>query len=398
MARLHDGAFYASEPFDVYRRLRNEAPVWWYGQGPFWALTKWEDIRFVSSHPVEFSSASGNKIDEKRNPGRITKRLNDGAPENIIGSDPPRHNQLRRLVSKAFTPRMVKSLEPKIRTLTGEILDTISPNEVVDFSALISSIPTYVISDLLGCDREFAPLFKRWAENAVKSVDIDTESIEWQEVERLNAELWQFMAGEIGKRRANPGDDLVSALMDSEIEGEQLSQPNLVMMLCTLLVAGSDTTKSLMAGGALEFARHPDQLDLLVADPGLASNAVEELLRWVSPLHTFCRTATVDTQIGGQEIAAGDYIAMVYPAANRDEDIWERAEELDITRSVDPMHLAFGWGEHACLGSHLARLETRVLFEELAARYPRWELAGPYRKWPSTIINIIDELPIRLGA
>jgi cytochrome P450 len=211
-------------------------------------------------------------------------------------------------------------------------------------------------------------------------------------------ELSAFIVEHIRAKRERTGQDLVSLLVASEVDGQPLSKEELFMFLLTLLVAGNETTRTLLSGGAIVLAEHPDQRGSLAADPGLLPGAVEECLRWVTPVHAFCRTATEDTVISGTQVRAGDYLCMLYASANRDERVFgPDAAEFDVRRRTVPVHLAFGFGEHVCLGASLARLEARIFYEELLARFPRYEVAGPVERVLSTTVAGIRSLPVVLA-
>lgn len=415
VARLDDPAFYASQPFHVYARLRREAPVFWYEPSEMWAISRYEDVRFVTSHPELFSSAyglspansipfdDGAQVVEDRLPRRAELRgcaqrqIVAPGTELLPASDPPRHTLLRRLVSSAFTPRVVASLEGLVYELTREALDSIEPGAITEVvEALAAPIPALVIAEMLGVPREGWDDFKRWSDGILAGLDTLGDPTNELSMDRYQhmMEFGQYFAAALLDRETNPRDDLLSALVQAEADGERLDLLNQLSMVGLLLVAGNETTRSLISTSVELLAAHPDQRAVLSEHPELMASAVEELLRMASPLVTFCRTAVEDTKLRGQKIRRGDYLVLLYAAANRDEEIWQSPEELDVTRPVDFGHMAFGFGPHHCLGASLARLEARVVLTELLQRYPDFALAGSVERTPHASTPGICRLPV----
>lgn len=409
--------FFAGDPYPVYEWLRREHPVYWHEPGQFWVLSKYADVREVSRAPSTFSSLYGTMIGDALRGAALDvdtpyptdwgmpaaaslRRVHTSAymppdSESLVGSDPPRHTQLRRLINRVFTPRVVAELEPRVRDLTVAALDDIDPGSTVDFvDALAAPVPTYVIAELLGVAKEDRDDFRRWSDAIIASGDeIDADAL--AAIASDQAELAEYFTAEYEQRRRSPRDDLLSRLATSELDGEPISAPNLLNFAMTLLAAGNETTRNLLSGAARALDEHRDQRTALLEQPGLLETVSDEFLRWVTPVTHFARTAMADTEIAGRAIAKGDYVVMLYASANRDEDVWERADRLDVTRGTDPMHLAFGFGEHLCLGASLARLEIRVVFEELLTRFPRYEVSGPVERVRSTLINGVASMPVQ---
>lgn len=399
-ARLNDPYFYGGDPYPVYSHLRREAPVYWFEDGlqRFWAISKYQDIKWISTKPELFSSSRGilvlDQIFHEAFGQSAGDFMNPPGSKSVILCDPPVHSQVRRLVSKAFTPRVVQSMELTVRSIVRRTLDKIVVGEPFDFVETVAiEVPMFVLGEMLGVPRERRNDFTRWADNSVE-MGCDVTLDMFSRFYEIQTEMWEYFAGELNQRESDPRDDLLTGLATAEIDGERLSPPNQQMMCATLLGAGNETTRNLFTGGLLALAENPDQTKLLVEDRSLMSGATDELLRWATPIHTFARTATADTEIRGQEIKTDDYILLLYGSGNRDEEIWPNADELDVTRPLDPMHIAFGWGEHLCLGSNLARLEMRILLEEFLDRFPRFSLAGDPVKKPSSLINGYHHLPL----
>ncbi|MEJ2336595.1 MAG: cytochrome P450 [Gemmatimonadales bacterium] len=374
--------------YPTYKTLRATSPVHWNDVTKFWALLKYEDVRFVSRNPGLFSSTRGITIPDPAQP----QATQEG---NLIFTDPPRHRQLRRLVSFAFTPNRVAALEPKVREIVHGILDEIEAGSTQEFAeAIAAPLPTRMIAELLGAPAEDWEQFRAWSDAAVGSADPD---IELDPIVSL-AQLHQYFSKLIAERRSEPRDDLLSVLVGAEVEGERLTDADHLNLSFLLLVAGNETTRNLIALGTLALIGHPDQCRKLVDDPGGIPDAVEEMLRWTSPVTHMARTATRDVEIRGQRIREGDTVVMLYGSANRDEEVFgDDAEEFRVARRPNP-HLAFGLGEHVCLGAQLARLEACVLFEELLRRFPKLELVGEVARMRATMVPGVKRMPVRLGT
>ncbi|MGZ4530296.1 MAG: cytochrome P450 [Mycobacterium sp.] len=385
---MHSPDFYAGDPYPAYRELRVTAPVCWNDVTNFWALLKYEDIRFVSTNPATFTSTRGITIPDPQ--------MGDAVQEgNLIFTDPPRHRQLRKLINSGFTRRRVAVLEPKIREIVRGILDGIEPDSVHEFADEIAApLPTRMIAELIGAPADDWEQFRAWSDAATGTADPEIE------LDPLVAmgQLYEYFQKLIAARRVDARDDLLSVLAGAEIDGVRLTDEDLLNFAYLLLVAGNETTRNLIALGTLALIAHPDQCRLLVDDPALIPGAVEEMLRWTSPVVHMARTATTDVEIRGQRIAEGDVVVMLYGSANRDEDIFGAdCEEFKVTRHPNP-HIAFGCGEHSCVGAQLARLEACVMFDELLRRFPNFELVGAVDRMRATMVPGVKRMPVRLGV
>jgi len=385
---LHSPDFYAGDPYPAYRELRATAPVCWNDVTKFWALLKYEDIRFVSSSPALFTSTKGITIPDPAMPSPVQEG-------NLIFSDPPRHRQLRKLINSGFTRRRVAVLEPKIREIVRGILDGIEPGSVHEFAEEIAApLPTRMIAELIGAPPDDWEQFRAWSDAATGTADPEIELDSFVAM----GQLFEYFQKLIAARRAEPRNDLLSVLAEAEIDEHRLTDEDLLNFAFLLLVAGNETTRNLIALGTLALISHPDQRRLLVEDPALIPGAIEEMLRWNSPVVHMARTAVADVEIRGQRIAEGDVVVMLYGSANRDEDVFgSDSEEFKVTRHPNP-HIAFGCGEHSCVGAQLARLEATVMFEELLGRFPRLELAGQVDRMRATMVPGVKRMPVRLGA
>ncbi len=388
---LHSPDFYAGDPYPAYRELRNATPVVWNEDTEFWALLKYEDIRYVSGHPLLFSSTKGITIPDPSQPEPVQEG-------NLIFTDPPRHRQLRKLINSGFTRRQVTLLEPKVREIVKGILDDVDPSRPYEFAEEIAApLPTRMIAEMLGAPPEDWEQFRTWSDAAVGGADPD---IEMDPLVAM-AELYEYFMKLIAVRRSgtvSDQDDLLTILAAAEVDGERLSDEDLLNFSFLLLVAGNETTRNLIALGTLALIENPDQFALLRSNPELMPSAVEEMLRYTSPVTHMARRATEDVEIRGQRIRAGDTVVMLYGSANRDEEIFgPNSEVFDISRNPNP-HIAFGAGEHACLGAQLARVEARIMFEVLLGTYPTIELTGDVTRLRATMVPGVKSMPVRLGA
>ena len=388
---LDDPDFYLADPHAAFRWMRERAPVYRCERARLWAISKHADIMQISRDPETFCSARGILIHDG-----LRGETPMSTPPSIIHMDPPQHNRYRKLVSRAFTPGMVAGLEGRIRAIARESLDAIRSGETHDFvDAVAVPLPMLVIADMLGVAAEDRQTFKRWSDAIIAAADTGTTPESTEHV----GELFAYFHGKLGERRERPQNDLVSALAAAEMDGDRLADEELLMFCMTLLVAGNETTRNLISGGAKALMEFPDERRALVEHPDRLPGAVEEMLRWVTPIRSFARTATRDTEIRGQRIAAGDYVLLLYASGNRDEEVFgPTADVFDVGRPTDAMHAAFGFGEHFCLGASLARLEARVLFEELLDRFPDFSLAGEIVPLRSTLMNGLVRMPVTFGG
>ncbi len=386
-----DAAFFTREDYyEVLARLRAEDPVHETEPG-FWVLTRYEDIRDLSRDPQHFCSGRGALVND---PIRTTAKGPSMSGRSILHMDPPEHAAFRGLVNRRFTPRALTGLSESIHKTASRLFDAVESREEIDFVAELSApFPLMVIAELLGIEEADREDFRRWSDAAIESPDLPPD-----ETMAALGELSSFIVEHIRAKRRRPGDDLVSLLVGSEVDGHPLSPEELFMFLLTLLVAGNETTRTLLSGSALALSEQPAQRAVLAADATLVPAAVEECLRWVTPVHAFCRTATEDAVVSGTRVREGDYVCMLYASANRDERIFgDDADRFDVRRATVPVHVAFGFGEHVCLGASLARLETRVFLEELLARYAGYAVTGSAERVLSTTVAGIRSLPVVLA-
>jgi cytochrome P450 len=392
---LDPDTFVAGAPFDALTRLRANAPVHPVqlpGLPRAWLLTKHADVRLVSRDTETFTSSKGNTLVEV-----------EAAPTSALlpGIDPPRHAHYRKLINQGFTVRNVQRLEPHMRQVARDIVTDITAkgefDAVPDISAEMS---LQVIADVLGVPAEDRMEVFRWS-NAIGSLGIEDPDYAPgpEALGKAAAEMFSY-CGELVAHRRKHGltDDILSALLAAEVDGEKLNRDQLNEFFLLLAIAGNETTRNTLSHGILALAQHPEQQALLAREPEAVKPAVEELLRWSTPVMHFRRTTTRDVAIGGQQIPAGDWVLLHYLSANRDEEVFDRADEFDVTRP-DAGHAAFGGGGvHFCLGAQLARLELRVMLEELYAKVPGLTVTGPPDRLRSSFFHGIKRLPCSTGS
>jgi cytochrome P450 len=380
---LVDDEFYAGDPFPQYARLREEAPVAWNSTLGFWAVSRWDEVMAVSTDPQTFCSGRGILVMEI---GATYE-----TPPTMMHTDPPEHTVYRKLVQPGFSPGRMRALENDVRRRAKLLLDEIEPRRAGDFVQTVAvPFPLYIISALLGMSDEDWRRFFAWSEAVIPG------ATDWSEEKRaeLQTEMHDTLLATTVDRRADPRDDLISVLAQVEIEGRRLSDAELTMFLVQLLVAGNETTRNMISGGLVALAERPADWERLRGDRSLVPTAVEEMLRWTTPVVSFMRTATRDTELGEQSVSAGDPVLMLYASANRDErQFGPTADRFDIGR--DPNHhVAFGFGTHFCIGAALARIEGRVLLEELLDRFETVELAGAVERSHSSVIAGVKRAPL----
>ena len=420
LADLSDiGIFEREEAHEILRALRAEDPVHW-NEGDersngFWSITKYADVLYVSRNPEIFISSKGiagpglrPEFIEKlmADPATAPQVQNAGAVS-IITMDPPRHVKMRRLVNKGFTPRAVNAMEDQIRQITSQILDDIAAKGSCDFvTDVAAQLPLAVICGMVGLERKDWPMMFELTNSVLGSTDPEYQT-NVPEEERGSAEaarqtgmmgrmkMIQFFSEVLQDRRKNPREgDLVTILLEAEVDGEKLTEMDILAFCFLLILAGNETTRNAISGGLQALCQHPDQKAKLLNDMTLIDSAIEEICRWTSPLHHMSRTATQDVELGGKQIKAGDRVIMWYLSVNRDEDVFVDPYKFDIERTPNE-HLAFGIGEHFCLGAGFARKELKVMFEELFRRFPDIELDGPPERLRSNFINGIKHMPVR---
>lgn len=401
LADLSDPAVYARGiPHETFHWLREHDPVHWQEEtgasgspaGPgYWALTRHEDVSFVSKHPELFSSERGSSV-----LGDLPPRDLQNMQQQLIHMDPPTHNALRTLLNPHFKPGTVRATEDHTRRIVTETLDALRGRTGCDFVEEVSApISLRALTHFLGVPDRHSARFYRWTNELIGSTDPEISSEFRGRMAVLRIFLYAAFAAR--KRRKRPTADITSTLVNGLLEGRPVSRLQIGMNYFLLIVAGNETTRNALSGGLQALCAHPDQFERLRRDPSLLPSAIDEMLRWSTPVMQFRRTALCETRIGDQLIREGDKVVMYYGAANRDPSVFAEPDRFDIGRTPNP-HLAFGTGTHFCMGSHMARLEMRVTFEELLRRFPEIRLEGAPQRLQSNFINGIKALPVAFGT
>jgi cytochrome P450 len=388
----------AGYPHEEWTRMRRESPVYWFDRSEgeqFWAITKHEDIVYISKRPELFISDPTLVVQTTP----LSERPDD-FPKNLIQFDPPKHGVQRKLISKGFTPRALRRWHADIERIAKGVVDDLfsrGDEGECDFVEQISApLPIAVIGWLLGVPEPDWPKLFHWTNRVLGATDPEYQDGEspTDTARQAQMEVFEYFSHLAAQRRKEPKDDLVSLFAHAEVDGKPLTDIEVLVWCFLIVAAGNETTRNATSGGMLALIEHQDALRRLQAEPGMLKSGIEEILRWTSPIIHFARTATQDVELRGQKIAKGDIVALFYPSANRDEDVFEDPFEFRIDR-VPNRHLAFGIGEHFCAGAHVARLEIEYAMRFLLPRIEEIELAAPPDRLRSNIVGGIKRLPIR---
>jgi cholest-4-en-3-one 26-monooxygenase len=392
--------YYATNgyPHTEWAYLRKNKPVYWCEwphTDPFWAITKHADIVQISKQPKLF-------VNSKRLLVFVPDKPSEEEPvppfRHLLNMDPPEHGDYRTIVSRRFTPRGVQHLQPEIERITRELLDKFVDRNECDFVTDISSkIPLAVIAELLGVPHEDWDRLFRWTNQVIGSNDPEFQdaTLKDETFDQARMELFTYFSDMVTKRIKNPTEDITSAVANSTVNGAPMPQFEMLSYYLLLVVAGNETTRNATTGGLRALMENPEQFERLKKNPSLIKPAVEEIVRWTSPVIQFTRTATEDTEIRGQKIKQGESVCLFYPSGNRDEEVFEDSSKFDVGRNPNP-HVAFGIGEHFCLGANLARLELEVIFRQIAQRFEYAESNGPMERLRSSFVGGIKHMPIKM--
>jgi cytochrome P450 family 142 subfamily A polypeptide 1 len=384
--RLLDGEFWAREPYAALAWLREHEPVFWDEAGKVWGVSRYEDVLAVSRNPTTFCNGGGNRPDSPAFPF-------------MINLDDPLHRKRRNLVNKGFTVRRVLERGPRIRAICDDLLDKARGRGEFDFVMDVAAwLPLIVIGDMLGVEPEHYDDVLRWSDDMVRGTGTTDPEVFARADEAFRGFL-EHAYGVLNDRRSKPlQHDLFSVLAHAEIDGERLDDADIVAEALLILIGGDETTRHVLSGGMKELLARPDDWHWLGDNPVAVPTAVEEMLRWVTPIKNMNRTLVRDTELRGKKLREGDKLLLLYPAANRDPSVFRDPENFDIRRTPNE-HLAFGFGAHYCLGASLARLELNIFFEEAVRKLrdirPASPLAPPRRA--SNFISGIEHLPVRIG-
>jgi len=383
----------AGIPHQQFAWLRENAPVHWHEHpdgGGYWAVSRHPDVVRVSKDFKTYSAEQGFVMVDEMEPEVL-----DMVRNQLLGMDPPRHAPLRRAVITRFTSKRLAELEPQVREIARGIMSRASNGDEINFvEDLAGDLPTAVICSLLDIPENMWPQIRRWSDLCTSASDPDLGGSP-EEVNSASIDMGTYGFQLACERKDKGGDDLISLLINQEVDGEKVSEAEFASLFVQIAVAGNETTRGLLSSGMYLLAQHPGAYADLEADFSLIPGAVEEMLRWTCPLHYFRRTATCDTELGGQMIAAGDRVVMLYSSANFDETVFHRPMEFDIRRDPNP-HLAFGYGIHLCLGANLARLEARLFLEEFFRTFSGLELTGEPGYIRSNLVHGFKQMPARL--
>jgi cholest-4-en-3-one 26-monooxygenase len=393
-------------PHREWTYLRHHAPVFWYDRpnvDPFWAITKHADIIAISTQPKVFLNGPRLLI--------FPKTPGEGPPagpqpfRHLLNMDPPEHAQYRGLINTRFTPRSVRKLEPEIDGIAKRVLDDVTSHVIdkvagrneCDFVIDVSSkVPLAVIAELIGAPREDWDNLFKWTNETIGGSDPEFQqgASAGETLDRARMAMFQYFADLVSKRQKEPKDDLTSVIANAKLDGKPLEPFELLSYFFLLVVAGNETTRNATTGGLLAFIENPEQWERLRKNPALMKTAIEEIVRWTTPVIQFARTASEDTEVRGQKIRAGESVGLFYPSGNRDEEVFRDPFRFDIGRDPNP-HVAFGIGEHFCLGANLARLELEVIFRQLVDRFEHFELTGEVERLRSSFVGGIKHMPVR---
>jgi cytochrome P450 family 142 subfamily A polypeptide 1 len=384
---LLDGAFYGGDPHPAYTWMRENAPVYYDAAHNVWGLASYAAVLGVSKDPSTFSNAGGIRPDS-------------GPIPMMIDMDDPEHWKRRKLVNRGFTPKRVRESEQETRDKCDAIIDLVCERGECDFVRDVAApLPMVMIGDMLGVPPEDRDDLLRWSDDMLKAQS--GSATEEQFISAMNAmtEYTTFCTHAVAQRQETPTDDLMSVLVHAEVDGDRLEPLDILHESLLILIGGDETTRHVISGGMEQLLLHPEQRKLLIDDPGTIPTAVEEMLRWVSPIKNMCRTVTHDTEFMGHQLLEGQKCMLLYESANRDETRFEDPFRFDVQRDPNE-HVAFGFGAHFCLGQALARLELRVMFEQLLIRMPDLELAvdpSELVRRPANFVSGLEALPVKFS-
>ncbi|MEV3974924.1 cytochrome P450 [Streptomyces sp. NPDC050698] len=387
---LIDGRFYSGDlgnVRDAYAWMRDHEPVYRDDANGITAAASYDAVVAAERDPELFSNAGGI-------------RPETGPLPQMIDMDDPQHLTRRRLVNAGFTRKKVEAKAGRIREICDQLIDAVCEKGEADFVAdLAAPLPMAVIGDMLGVRPEERALFLRWSDDLVKALGSNASQDQLQAMMVAYVDFTAYMMRTIAERRSDPADDLVSTLIHSEVDGEALSDQEIVNESLLILIGGDETTRHVLSGGMEQLLRHADQHRELVDDPDAIPLAMEEMLRWSSPIKNMARTLTRDTDFFGAQLKAGEKMLLLFESANFDESVFVNAERFDVGRTPNP-HVAFGFGTHFCLGNQLARLEGRIMFEQLFARLPDLELAtdAPLPRRAANFVSGLESMPVRFTS
>ena len=389
-------------PHDAWRLLREEAPLKYFDMGErpgFWAVTRRADIVWLSKQPTRFLNAPRVAVFAD-SPPPAEARSSRAVLRHLLNMDPPDHARYRNLASAWFTPRAIARRRPEIERIADDLIDSLRGRREADFvEDFTAPLTLSVLADMLGVPRRDWRRMFDWTNQIAGASDPEYQVSGDDSGAQMRSsleELFAYFTEMVERRRARPGDDIVSVLANAEwadAEDGRVPAFELMSYFALLVVAGNETTRNAASGGLLALIEHPEEMGKLRADPSLASRATEEIVRWTSPVVQFCRTPVEDLEMHGVKVPAGESLCLIYASANRDEAAFDAPDAFRVDRSPNP-HIGFGIGEHFCLGANLARLEIRIALEKLVPRLAHVELAGPMERMRSSFLGGVKRMPI----
>ena len=393
LAKIDDPAFY-NDPYQVYQRIRSEDPVLRYEPLKTWILGKYDDVCAAARDPETFSNSGGIFLTDAVQGESVGDDYFGEEGELISSLDHPRHSEIRRVIAPAFSPKVIDAMEDSIRADCVALLDPIEPGSPVDWIALVAEkLPLIVIARLLGLPGDNIDELARWSDEIMKFGQVMSDEERAQSIATFSA-MNDYLIEQLEVRRANRGDDVLSVLLSAEEQYDHITIANVLALSSTIVAGGNETTRALLGNMIWALHEHPEQLELLRKEPSLSEAAVVETLRWKGPVHGFIRKVMKPASLRGKELHQGDFVYLLYSCANRDEEIWDRPDEFLVSRPLEQTNLAFGVGPHRCPGNRLARLEAKILLEELLKKFPSWELSGVPRHIESLFRNGFYDLPV----
>ena len=388
-------AYVVGVPHQQFKLLREQSPVFWHAHpdgGGYWLVSRHEDVMMVSRDHKTFSAQLGFVLVDD-----LPEEILEQVKHQLLGMDPPNHGPIRRAVISRFTSKMLAELEPSVREITRSILLDAKQSQECNFVYDVAGeLPTSVIGSLLGVPVDMWHQLREWSDMQTSASDPDIGGSP-EQVQQASIEMGTYGYQLAVERKDKAGDDLISLLINAEVDGHKVSEMEFASLFVQITVAGNETTRSLIAGGMYELIKRPELYRQLEAAPEGLPMAIEEMLRWTCPLHYFRRTATCDTNIAGQAIKKNDKVVMLYSSANFDDAVFEDPFDFNIQRKANP-HMAFGHGIHLCLGANLARMEARVFFEEFFKMFKGIELLDEPARIRSNLVNGFKSMPVRLLA
>jgi cytochrome P450 len=397
LVRIADPQFYLNDPFPIFARMRAEAPVFYCQEFDTFVLTKHSDIKQVGSNTAAFTTANGTFLHDthERDPDELSV-LDSFFParaENLGTTDGARHRELRQAISPAFGARTLQRLEGSIKQFCDELIEPLASGDPADWLFAATMLPIRVVSSLVGLPDSDSDLILRWTDDIEKIGD-DAPAGELRAIGAEFSTMKDYILAHYHAKRTNPGDDMLSILAKFGKKDESLGEANIMMLAMLVVAAAGGTTRALLLGMIMALAQRPDQFRAVKEDRSLLPGTVEEALRWVPPVRAFLRTAVHDTELRGKKIAKGQHLYLMYMAANRDEDVFPNPETFDVTRKENNQQLAFGFGEHFCIGAPLARLEARLLLNGLLDRFAASEMLAEPTPVISLFRNSWHDMPV----